>query len=77
MLSDSTRRDEYDTLYGSRSTRSRTDDPAASASFFSSFASMFGNGKGGASSATGATAADRPDAENVFADVFEDVSTID
>lgn len=73
-MSDSTRRKEYDALYGSRANKNKTDAPDASANFFSSFASMFGGEKGGANSATGATAADRPDAENIFADVFEDVS---
>lgn len=34
---------------------------------------MFNGQKDGAGSATGAAAADRPDADNVFADVFEDV----
>lgn len=38
---------------------------------------MFGKQGGtGAESATGATGADRPDAEHVFADVFEDVCVL-
>ncbi|KAH9946803.1 DnaJ domain-containing protein [Amylocystis lapponica] len=74
VLSDATRRKEYDVLYSARSSREKTSDPGASANFFSAFGNMFG-GKagGGAGSATGATAADRPDADNVFGDVFEEL----
>ncbi|KAI0651721.1 DnaJ domain-containing protein [Trametes meyenii] len=74
VLSDPTRRKEYDVLFASRGPQERTDRPNASADFFSSFASMFGQGGGGgAQSAAGATPADRPDAEHVFADVFEEL----
>lgn len=73
VLSDSTRRKEYDLLYSTRRPQERTAQPDASANFFSMFTNMFGKqGGSGAESATGATA-DRPDAEHVFADVFEDV----
>lgn len=72
-MSDPTRRKEYDALYGSRANKNKTDEPDASDNFFSSFSSMFNGQKDGAGSATGAAAADRPDADNVFADVFEDV----
>lgn len=72
VLSDLTRRKEYDSLYSTRNQRERTNEPGASASFFSTFANMFGGG--GAANAQGAPAADRPDADNVFADVFEEVS---
>ncbi|KAI0361774.1 DnaJ-domain-containing protein, partial [Trametes cingulata] len=74
VLSDPTRRKEYDILYATRGPQERTDQPKASANFFSSFANMFGQGNGtGAESATGTTPADRPDAEHVFADVFEEL----
>ncbi|KAH9857909.1 DnaJ domain-containing protein, partial [Lenzites betulinus] len=73
VLSDPTRRKEYDILYTTRGPQERTDQPNASANFFSTFSNMFGQGAGGAQSATGATAADRPDAEHVFADVFEEL----
>jgi hypothetical protein len=71
VLSDPTRRREYDSLYSTRSRREKESDPnASSANFFSQFASMFG---GGASNAAGATPPGRPDADHVFGDVFEDV----
>ncbi|KAJ7070768.1 DnaJ domain-containing protein [Mycena amicta] len=41
VLSDPTRRREYDALYSTRA-RERTDDPGSSNAFFSQFASMFG-----------------------------------
>ncbi|KAI0932363.1 hypothetical protein AcV7_000513 [Taiwanofungus camphoratus] len=71
VLSDSTRRREYDALYASRGPQEKTGEPGVSADWFSTFASMFGGASG--QSPTGATAADRPDAEHVFADVFEDL----
>ena len=72
VLSDPTRRKEYDNLYSTRTRRDRTADPDASSSFFSQFAGMFG----GAQAGNGATPAPgaRPDAEDVFADVFDEVS---
>ncbi|KAJ6575377.1 DnaJ domain-containing protein [Mycena capillaripes] len=72
VLSDPTRRREYDALYTSRTRGDRTEDPASSTNFFSQFSNMFGG-----SGRTGATAAEpdaeRPDAEGVFADVFEEL----
>jgi curved DNA-binding protein CbpA len=72
VLSDPERRKEYDNLYGSRS--DRTQDPNASTSFFANLANMFM----GKAPATGgpepATGAERPDADGVFADVFEEAS---
>ncbi|KAI0639268.1 DnaJ domain-containing protein, partial [Trametes polyzona] len=76
VLSDPARRKEYDILYTTRGPQERTDQPGASANFFSSFANIFGqSGGGGAGTqpAPGATPADRPDAEHVFADVFEEL----
>jgi len=73
VLSDSTRRREYDALYSTRNKREKTNEPDASANFFSSFASMFGGGGATGANTQGAPAADRPDAEGVFADVFEEL----
>ena len=58
---------EYDSLYKSK--KERTDDPSASANFFTNFANMF-SGKG---SEPAPENADRPDADGVFADVFDEV----
>lgn len=67
VLSDPERRREYDSLY--RSKKERTEDPSASTNFFTNFASMFsGKGAGPAPENT-----ERPDADNVFADVFDEV----
>ncbi|KAH9835682.1 DnaJ domain-containing protein [Rhodofomes roseus] len=74
MLSDATRRREYDDLYASRGPQDRTSEPGSSANFFNTFASMFGGGtpSAGAQSPPGA-AGEQPDADHVFADVFEDL----
>lgn len=80
MLSDKTRRREYDILYASRSTKEKSNDPGDSTNFFANFANMFAGGAGaGASGSTGTGAApagahEQPNAEGVFADVFDDVS---
>jgi curved DNA-binding protein CbpA len=66
VLSDPKRRKEYDALYASQSSSNRTNDPTSSSSFFSQFTGMFGGS--GATTGQG-----RPDAEGVFADVFEEV----
>ncbi|KAJ7103276.1 DnaJ domain-containing protein [Mycena belliarum] len=73
VLSDPARRKEYDALYTTRTRTERTDDPASSNSFFSQFSNMFGGGSAGAAPAAGAGAGERPDAEGVFADVFEEL----
>lgn len=65
VLSDPKRRKEYDALYASQSFSNGTND-ANSSSFFSQFTGMFGGS--GATTEQG-----RPDAEGVFADVFEEV----
>ncbi|KAJ7161323.1 DnaJ domain-containing protein [Mycena crocata] len=70
VLSDNTRKREYDSLYTSRK-RDRTDDPGASNSFFNQFSGMFGGPNAGAAPAP--DAGQRPDAEGVFADVFEEL----
>lgn len=69
VLSDPTRRREYDSLYASRPRHEKAPDADASSNFFAQFASMFG----GAAAGAGATPGDRPDAENLFADAFEEV----
>ncbi|KAG8219923.1 DnaJ domain-containing protein [Butyriboletus roseoflavus] len=72
VLSDSIRRKEYDTLYFSKSQTDKSADPKASSNFFGQFASMFGSPPtDNASQNTGHK--QRPDAENVFADVFDEL----
>jgi hypothetical protein len=66
-LSDPQRRKEYDILYTTRS--DRTDNPQSTYNFFSLFANLFG---GGTSQTSGEGAA-QPNADGVFADVFEEV----
>jgi len=75
VLSDPTRRAEYDTLYKAKA-NNRSNDPGASQNFFAQFANMFG----GASTGAGTSAAPegnmpghQPDANGVFADVFEEL----
>ncbi|CAL1696096.1 unnamed protein product [Somion occarium] len=68
VLSDPVRRKEYDNLYGAR--KEKAADPNASANFFSTFANMFG---ASSSETKGATPVGRPDADNVFADAFEEL----
>jgi hypothetical protein len=76
VLSDKIRRREYDALYAARSKADRTSDPNSSTNFFANFANMFaGAAAGGAASETGAAPAEgeQPNAEGVFADVFDDL----
>ena len=67
VLSDPERRMEYDLVYKSK--KERTADPSASAKFFTNFANMF-SGKGPEPASGNA---ERPDADGVFADVFDEV----
>ncbi|KAJ7246266.1 DnaJ domain-containing protein [Mycena haematopus] len=70
VLSDPSRRREYDALYTSRRS-DRTDDPGSSNTFFNQFSGMFGgSGRAGAAPAADAQ---RPDADGVFADAFEEL----
>ncbi|KAJ7361483.1 DnaJ domain-containing protein [Mycena albidolilacea] len=69
VLSDPTRRQEYDALHTSHKA-DRTDDPGSSNTFFNQFAGMFG-ARGGAGAAP--AEAERPDADGVFADAFEEL----
>jgi DnaJ-class molecular chaperone len=76
VLSDTTRRREYDTLYASRSKSDRTNDPTSSTNFFANFANMFASAAGSSTGAGTAPAeGEQPNAEGVFADVFDDVSS--
>jgi curved DNA-binding protein CbpA len=81
VLSDPTRRKEYDILLSSRSGSA---DPSASADFFSEFAKYFSGAAAGASGSSSAkeekpkpqgpgVAPERPDADYVFTDVFEEL----
>jgi len=78
-LSDTQRRSEYDRLAASKTSSERTTDPNASRNFFSTFAGLFSSsGSGATGSGTGTrTASDqsgqRPNADRVFGDVFEDL----
>lgn len=65
VLSDPKRRQDYDVLYASRG--DRTDDPTSSPGFFSQFFSSPGARR------TDAPAEGQPDADGVFADVFDEV----
>lgn len=77
VLSDKTRRWEYDALYTTRSANEKTNDPDASSKFFASFANMFAGAAGaGSGAAPREDGEQQPDAEGVFADVFEDVSCL-
>lgn len=67
VLSDNTRRKEYDQLYNSRTSNDRSGDPGTSSNFFSQFAGMF------SSNASSSGGTQRPDAEGVFVDVFEEL----
>ncbi|KAJ6621123.1 DnaJ domain-containing protein [Mycena sp. CBHHK59/15] len=69
VLSDVTRRREYDALYTTRARADRTDDPSSSNTFFPQFSNMFG----GAGRSAPTPDAQRPDAEGQFADVFEEL----
>lgn len=66
VLSDAQRRKEYDTLYTTRS--DRTDNPNSTNNFYAQFANIFG--AGAQSSDGGGT---QPNADGVFADVFEEL----
>ncbi|KAJ7040358.1 DnaJ domain-containing protein [Mycena alexandri] len=73
VLSDKTRRREYDALYTSRSGGERTDDPGSSTNFFSQFTNLFGGAGPGREGAAPTAGGERPDPEGVFADVFEEL----
>ncbi|KAK7463726.1 hypothetical protein VKT23_005663 [Stygiomarasmius scandens] len=69
VLSDPDRRKEYDTLYASNR---HSADPSSSSNFFTQFSSMFGGGNAGAGF-TQENTSNQPDADGVFADVFEEL----
>lgn len=76
VLSDSTRRKEYDTLYASRSSSDRSAEPDASSSFFANFPNIFSSAAGAPPRPEGSPEAQRPDAEGVFGNVFEEVGIL-
>jgi len=73
VLSDPQRRREYDQLAASKSSSEQTTDPTASSNFFTTFASMFSSTGTGTGTAPADPAGQRPDADRVFGDVFEDL----
>ncbi|KAL4268157.1 J domain-containing protein [Pleurotus pulmonarius] len=73
VLSDVTRRREYDDLYSTRASKDRTTDPGSSTSFFTQFANMFAGSGTGASAQGQAGPGGQPNAEGMFADVFEEM----
>lgn len=85
VLSDPTRRREYDILLNSRPETSQSSDPSASNDFFAEFAKYFSGGstKPTPSSSTAANedkeyagpgvAPERPNADGIFGDVFEEL----
>lgn len=86
MLSDPTRRREYDILLSSKSGAASSADPSASADFFSEFAKYFSGAAAGATGTSSSSkpekspkeqgpgvAPERPDADYVFGDVFEEL----
>ncbi|KLO20566.1 DnaJ-domain-containing protein, partial [Schizopora paradoxa] len=75
VLRDPTRRKEYDSLRGTRPRSERTADPTSSANFFANFAQFFSgaNAPAGGAGADAGGRPQRPDAEGVFGDVFEEL----
>ena len=78
VLSDPSRRAEYDSLFNSRPPGAFTDDGAseyeqdqASSSFFQNFSQYFQNATGTAGGGDGGRT--RPDPNGVFGDVFEEM----
>lgn len=77
VLSDPQRRRDYDKLSSSRSSSERTNDPNASTNFFTTFANMFSSGASNGQPGTGTEQpGQRPNADRVFGDVFEDVRSL-
>ncbi|KAG8947450.1 hypothetical protein FRC04_010771 [Tulasnella sp. 424] len=93
VLSDPTRRREYDILLSSRPSSNRSSDPSSSSNFFAEFAKFFSGAAAGGDNASASSsktssaqkekpsqkaqgpgvAPDRPNAEFVFTDVFEEL----
>jgi len=73
VLSDPSRRRDYDHQYKSRSFNERTPDPGASANFFANFANMFSGANTSDNAQTPPEQQQRPDAEGTFNDVFEEL----
>ena len=76
VLSDAQRRNDYDRLSSSKSSSERTSDPNASNNFFRMFSGMFTNSAAGSGGSPGSVPEQpdlRPNPDQVFGDVFEDV----
>ncbi|KAI0307783.1 DnaJ domain-containing protein [Multifurca ochricompacta] len=73
VLSDPQRRREYDRLSSSRSSSEKTNDPSASSDFFRRFANMFSSSAGEQTGTGFEQSGQRPNADRVFGDVFEDL----
>lgn len=93
VLSDPTRRREYDILLSSRPASNRSSEPSSSSNFFAEFAKFFSGAAAGGDNASASSsktssaqkekpsqkaqgpgvAPDRPNAEFVFTDVFEEL----
>jgi len=73
VLSDPTRKREYDLQWGRRGFEERTTDPNASANFFANFANMFTGSAPSNATPPSDGFGQRPDADNVFGDVFEEL----
>ncbi|KAI0002045.1 DnaJ domain-containing protein [Russula vinacea] len=74
VLSDPQRRSDYDRLSSNKSSSERTNDPSASSNFFRMFSSMFtSTGDDGQPGTAQEQAGQRPNADRVFGDVFEDL----
>ncbi len=74
VLSDPQRRSDYDKLSSSKSSSERTSDPNASGNFFRMFSGMFTNSAGnGPSGGVPGQPGQRPNADQVFGDAFEEV----
>ncbi|KAI9572836.1 DnaJ domain-containing protein [Boletus coccyginus] len=73
VLSDPVRRREYDTLYSSKSQTDKSADPKASSNFFHQFASSMFGGAATSSASKNNANEKRPDAQNIFADVFDEL----
>jgi len=75
VLSDIQRRTDYDRLSSSKSSSERTSDPNASSNFFRMFSGIFTNSASGnrPPGDVPEQPGQRPDADQVFGDVFEDL----
>jgi len=73
VLSDPQRRSDYDRLSSSKSSSERTSDPNASSNFFRMFSGIFTTAGNNNSHGPTEQPDQRPNADQVFGDVFEDL----